>query len=83
MPRPGTIAPLDDRFAGGHRRPVPDRRLLLAALLALAVALPAPGAPRAAAGAAGEAGGEIPPATLIRPSGLDGAASVPAYLNRV
>jgi hypothetical protein len=62
---------------------VPDRRLLLAALLALAVALPAPGAPRAAAGAAGEAGGEIPPATLIRPSGLDGAASVPAYLNRV
>jgi hypothetical protein len=59
------------------------RRLLLAALLALAVALPSPGVPRAAGGTAGPAGGEIPPATFSRPAPIDWADPAPWSLARV
>lgn len=59
------------------------RRLLLAALLTLAVALPSPGAPSVTAGAAGRQGGEVPPLTLVRPAPIDQAAAPPSALARV
>jgi hypothetical protein len=59
------------------------RRLLLAALLAVAVALPSTGAWRAAAGAAGQGDGGVPPPTLVRPSPIDQADLAPSFLARV
>ncbi|MCU0483788.1 MAG: sortase [Chloroflexi bacterium] len=59
------------------------RRLALAALLSLAVALPSAGAPRVATGVASPAGAGSPPATLAGPSPVDAGGATQATLTRV